>query len=1059
MNLETSKFTTKDFCVRVKKLKMTDVVELNLVIDQLNALNSLNFSGDCKEYGELLCDLANLIPPGNDHMLSKFCCLLYFSLHKQKVILQEASQEYLLEFIIPSVHSCADWVCSDVLMALSALLESSSEYNKKFKDILIGKNGVLTKFLETDYDDKNNQYNAFQCLYCLLKCSGENPLDEKMLDFCFKNCFLILKDKLKSNMGDILVLKIFITSLKCLQCVFTSKNIRVDNFGELLGTLKNLLFYGLPGQTFTQDINLYPTLRYPETSQLQESQSESDSPYPKLRKQKKNKRRLKKTPQKKQTHEAPSVEDDRSAAADASEAIANLSLSSSKFFPETKVRSSSSDSELSDAENHNSKIKSLQASLRQNAYLVLQNVVKVTDKKVIFGYWSYFLPEHPVILGLVSSPNIFTTILKDPASQVRLSALSLLAEILRGSKQFLIHADGRNARHMSFTSLSSILATMIGEIHRYLLLALLSENSNLLLIQILKCYAILSENVPYCKLNMDILMKFLKHVKTYLSHKDIQVRVACIAVFCSILNSDQIPVDIDEWMLSSDFDNAVNVANGNNSVDPNSSSCAARQSPWIIQLCQNNILNEEPLPIKIQSLQLLCSVVGKYFQKSSCFFDAVENIVLFCLNNPDTSIQLHGAKLLDIFGRSINIVTNAELKESLQPLVSALWQSVLMGSFIKCLTNDEAKTLQSVCCDCLSTLSSNDFEMLQPKQQITYITVLLGLASDSNPNVRGAAIRCLGLFCLFPSLNQDATFLDDVSVILIKSVEDPNVNVRFKASWSLGNLSDALFVSKDLLSKEISYKFFYSMGIACVRFSLDCDRVKANAVRALGNLLSYIPEQFIGIKTMQEFIKESCESLKSALSSSFMKVCWNSCYAVSNMLKNTYLIEHCDLNLNEVLTCLLKVLKSPNFKVRISAVQALTALPSRAFYGNLYPVIWQDLVSALYSTSSDVNFKEIKHQENLHDQLCFSLCQLASLIKPEDLVEIKDCILCSQEVLLVSMWKHGSRLSKEKSLFVYSTIEKINCLKNAEISKDDPTLTILLDILNQAHFAFCSQDS
>lgn len=42
----------------------------------------------------------------------------------------------------------------------------------------------------------------------------------------------------------------------------------------------------------------------------------------------------------------------------------------------------------------------------------------------------------------------------------------------------------------------------------------------------------------------------------------------------------------------------------------------------------------------------------------------------------------------------------------------------------------------------------------QPKQQILYITILLGLAADSNPNVRGAAIRCIGLFCVFPCLAQ-----------------------------------------------------------------------------------------------------------------------------------------------------------------------------------------------------------------------------------------------------------------------------------------------------------------
>lgn len=42
---------------------------------------------------------------------------------------------------------------------------------------------------------------------------------------------------------------------------------------------------------------------------------------------------------------------------------------------------------------------------------------------------------------------------------------------------------------------------------------------------------------------------------------------------------------------------------------------------------------------------------------------------------------------------------------------------------------------------------------MQKKQQIFYVTVLLGLASDAHPNVRGAAIRCLGVYCLFPTLS------------------------------------------------------------------------------------------------------------------------------------------------------------------------------------------------------------------------------------------------------------------------------------------------------------------
>ncbi|GFR20539.1 HEAT repeat-containing protein 6 [Trichonephila clavata] len=1068
MEVESEKSSVRDICSKVKKLKLTDVFQLNLAIDQLNALNCSDFSEENKEYEELLCTLSNLIPSGNDHMLSKFCCLIKLSLQKRKIILHNSSFECLLKMMISAVHSSAEWVLNDVLQTISALFETNVEQVTNFCDDLIGKNGALTKFLLPSNHEKSIIFDAYQCLLSLMKNLCENGYQGEAFDFCFQKCFLVIKDKFMCSVTDIMILKIVLSSLKCLQYAFLSKNLKIENFGELLGTLKNFLFYGLPGQTFTSDINLYPTLRYPpDGPHNQESQSESDSPHPKLRKQKKSKRRHKKASNKRQFHNEPEVDEGSDyMTTDLCENLASVSLSSSsKIISETKGRNSSSDSEISDAENYISQLKPLQVAIRRNAYLALLNVIKITDKKVMFGYWSYFLPEHPVIPGLISSPNIFTSVLKDPAPRVRLNALSLLAEMLRGSKQFLMHADGRNARHTSFTSLSSILATMISEIHRYLLLALVSENSSLILTQILKCYAVLAENVPYSKLDRKIILKFLVHIKSYLFHKDLHVRVACIAVFCSVVNSDQTPAEIEDLMLLSDFENTVDILNASsqNNVNPSQTSMfpTSEESPWIVKICDNNIRGDEPLPIKIQSLLLLSSIAGKYFQKSLSFFKVLDNIVVVSLSHPDKSVQLHGAKLLDMLGRSMNIVTDMDFKKKFQPLMSALWQNILKDALIKCLANDDVKILRPVCCDCLSTLPSKDFEELPHKLQIAYITILLGLASDSNPNVRGAAIRCLGLFCLFPSLTEDPCFLDDVSDILVKSVEDPNVNVRFKASWSLGNLSDALFLNKDkfLFNKEISSKFFYSMGMACVQFSKDCDRVKANAVRALGNLLNYIPVEFINLKMMQEFIKESCEVLTSALSSNFMKVCWNSCYALGNMFRNTYLIENSALNLEEVYSCLLKVLKSSNFKVRISAAQALTTLTSRKFYGKLLPVIWHELLSALFSTSLDVNFKEIKHQENLRDQLCLSLCQLAILITSEDMTAIKNETLEAQEILLISMWKFGSRMSEEKSIILRDAIDNVTSLTATVASNDvDPGVMVLLDILNQASIAFYSQE-
>lgn len=58
--------------------------------------------------------------------------------------------------------------------------------------------------------------------------------------------------------------------------------------------------------------------------------------------------------------------------------LTNVSLTpSKKSSREAWIKSSSSESELSDAESHISKVKGLQSSIRQNAYIALQAVIKV----------------------------------------------------------------------------------------------------------------------------------------------------------------------------------------------------------------------------------------------------------------------------------------------------------------------------------------------------------------------------------------------------------------------------------------------------------------------------------------------------------------------------------------------------------------------------------------------------------------------------------------------------------------------------------------------------------
>lgn len=71
----------------------------------------------------------------------------------------------------------------------------------------------------------------------------------------------------------------------------------------------------------------------------------------------------------------------------------------------------------------------------------------------------------------------------------------------------------------SFTSLSVVLGLTLKELHRYLCLALLKNNSFVVLTQILKCFAALVQATPYHKLETGLITKVIKNVKGFIYHR------------------------------------------------------------------------------------------------------------------------------------------------------------------------------------------------------------------------------------------------------------------------------------------------------------------------------------------------------------------------------------------------------------------------------------------------------------------------------------------------------------------------------------------------------------
>lgn len=114
---------------------------------------------------------------------------------------------------------------------------------------------------------------------------------------------------------------------------------------------------------------------------------------------------------------------------------------------------------------------------------------------------------------------------------------------------------------------------------------------------------------------MSIFVHFLNKLHGLLSFLDTQVQVATLIVFQFLVKSDQIPETIGNIIISPNFDTAIDSLNQANANHLVSFMIEEDESPWLIYICKKNIFSDEPLPIRIESVQLLSCIVGKYFHK------------------------------------------------------------------------------------------------------------------------------------------------------------------------------------------------------------------------------------------------------------------------------------------------------------------------------------------------------------------------------------------------------------------------------------------------------------
>ncbi|XP_051891763.1 HEAT repeat-containing protein 6 isoform X2 [Pristis pectinata] len=707
---------------------------------------------------------------------------------------------------------------------------------------------------------------------------------------------------------------------------------------------------------------------------------------------------------------------------------------SNSFYPAWK-KINSSDSEYSDTEGGiQSKLRSLQGKVRQGALACFLSTIKSIEKKVLYGYWSSFISDAPGI-GSPQAVSLMTIALKDPSPKVRAGALQVLSAILEGSKHFLSVAEDTNDHRRAFTPFSATLASSIRELHRCLLLALVAESSPQTLTQIIKCLANLVTNVPYNRLKPGLLTRVWNQIKPYNCFRDVNVRVCSLTLLGAIL-SVQAPLPEVQLLLQQPSSSGLSNSGsgtphrlsdaeswrkhqqaGNREREKENLESPQLELCWLTQLCISIITlpKQEPYsdsdtgtgtgsnwyeasPVRVEALQVLALLVKGYFTMAQTSLMELGEVACKCMEEQDPSIQLHGARLVEEIGSGI---VQQHKPDSPTPhyqrvpvtQVVTFWTRMLNGPLPGALQNDEHSTLQTSTCDAISSILPEAFSSLPNEKQILCITLLLGLNHSEHPLVKAAAVRALGVYILFPSLRQDVMFVADTANAILTSLDDKSLNVRTKAAWSLANLTDTLIANMESMGldfqEELSDVLLLKMLKSATHASHDKDKVKSNAVRALGNLLHFLQPHHISKAQFKPGIEESIQALiRTVQSEATMKVRWNACYALGNMFKNPAIPLDSAPWAPQAFGALTSVVKTcKNFKVRIKSATALSVPDTRERYGdtNQFCEIWNALVLALEKSEETEDFLEFKYCASLRTQICQTLLHLLRLVTGKDL--------------------------------------------------------------------------
>lgn len=422
---------------------------------------------------------------------------------------------------------------------------------------------------------------------------------------------------------------------------------------------------------------------------------------------------------------------------------------------------------------------------------------------------------------------------------------------------------------------------------------------------------------------------------------------------------------------------------------------------WLLQRILDNLgvgvpnkrLDCVVLPsIGIGSLQVLSGMATHYYLLEK-YLSQISTALKLRIADPNMEICHSAAKCLDALGHGISqhLANYTTLNQDAVVGPVNFWLEILPVVVEQIQNSTQSSLLRSVYCDALANIGVHVFERLPRDKHILLISVLSGCGCDNENVVQAAAVRALAVYVVFPSLKSNLCLIENTAETIIRLMREPILQVRIKASWSLGNITDALLSSSETGDiEQISNDVFERLLIMCTETADQTDRIRSNIMRSMGYLLRLIRNEHLEQKKWVDIFLEALNKLvANGLNKGNVKVKWNTCYALGTIMKNLDIYNTKSTSQWQIIVypalCSL-IIECQNFKVRTNGTIALSIPSTRQQYGTYFIKIWSSLLKALEKTEDIINFHEYKHRDDLMDQLCISIAHFIDLIEKDDLL-------------------------------------------------------------------------